>query len=127
MLYALRACIESAPPLTLTELPSFSLIPAVRLGVIATASPETRAYFTLRFGAREQMYVSAVLNKLEGYLGSMAVQRFLGQPISTFDLLGAIDRGDTVIVNLAKGYLGPTADVMGRQLVNVFHTAARRR
>lgn len=125
--YALRACIESASPMSLTDLASFFLIPAVRLGVIATASPETRAYFTSRFGPREQMYVSAVLNKLDPFLGSVAVQRFLGQPTSTFDLLGAIDRGDTVIVNLAKGYLGPTADVMGRLLVNVLQTAALRR
>ncbi|HYL17676.1 MAG TPA: hypothetical protein VEV20_03290, partial [Burkholderiales bacterium] len=60
-------------------------------------------------------------------LGSIAVQRFLGQPRSTVDLLGAIDRGDTVIVNLAKGYLGPTADIVGRLLVNVFQMAALRR
>ncbi|MEA2569229.1 MAG: hypothetical protein QOI24_1230 [Acidobacteriota bacterium] len=124
--HALRACIESASPMSLADLASFFLIPAVRQGVIATASPQTRAYFA-RFGPREQMYVSAVLNKLEPFLGSVAVQRFLGQPTSTFDLLGAIDRGDTVIVNLAKGYLGPTADVMGRLLVNVLQTAALRR
>src|SRR5207253_376474 len=97
--YALRACIESASPMSLADLASFFLIPAVRIGVIATASPQTRAYFTSRFGPREQMYVSAVLNKLEPFLGSVAVQRFLGQPTSSFDLLGAIDRGDTVIVN----------------------------
>jgi len=73
------------------------------------------------------MYVSAVLNKLEPFLGSIAVQRFLGQPTTTFDLFGAIDRGDTVLVKLAKGYLGPTADVMGRLLVNALQAAALRR
>jgi hypothetical protein len=86
-----------------------------------------RLYFTTRYSAREEMYVSAVLNKLEPFLGSVAVQRFLGQPKTTFDLFGAIDRGDTVIVNLAKGYLGPTADVMGRLLVNALQAAALRR
>jgi hypothetical protein len=55
------------------------------------------------------------------------VQRFLGQPESTVDLLAAIDSGDTLLVNLAKGYLGPTADVMGRLLVNALQTAALRR
>lgn len=127
MRYALRACIESEAVMSLVDLPSFFLIPAIRQRVLATASEQTRAYFTLRFGAREEMYVSAVLNKLEPFLGSIAVQRFLGQPRSTVDLLGAIDRGDTVIVNLAKGYLGPTADVVGRLLVNVFQMAAMRR
>lgn len=125
--YALRACIESVVPITLVELRSFFLIPAVRQRVLATASVEVRGYFSSRFGAREEMYVSAVLNKLEPFLGSTAVQRFLGQPESTVDLLAAIDRGDTVLVNLAKGYLGPTADVMGRLLVNALQTAALRR
>jgi energy-coupling factor transporter ATP-binding protein EcfA2 len=126
MRHALKACIESAAPLSLPDLPSFFLIPSVQQATIATASEQTRAYFT-RFSAREAMYVSAVLNKLEPFLGSVAVQRFLGQATSTFDLLGAIDRGDTVVVNLAKGYLGPTAEVMGRLLVNVLQTAALRR
>lgn len=125
--YALRACIESTEPITLVELRSFFLMPAVRQRVLATASAEVRGYFSSRFGAREEMYVSAVLNKLEPFLGSTAVQRFLGQPESTIDLLGVIDRGDTVLVNLAKGYLGPTADVVGRLLVNALQTAALRR
>ncbi|HVE70656.1 MAG TPA: hypothetical protein VNI54_04750 [Thermoanaerobaculia bacterium] len=125
--YALRACIESAEPITLVELRSFFLLPAVRQQVLATASAGVRGYFTSRFGAREEMYVSAVLNKLEPFLGSTAVQRFLGQPQSTIDLLGVIDRGDTVLVNLAKGYLGPTADVVGRLIVNALQTAALRR
>lgn len=127
MRYALRACVESESIMSLVDLPQFFLIPAIRQRVLATASEQSRAYFTLRFGAREEMYVSAVLNKLEPFLGSLAVQRFLGQPRSTVDLLAAIDRGDTVLVNLAKGYLGPTADVMGRLLVNIFQIAALRR
>lgn len=125
--YALRACIESTSRMSLVDLPSFFLIPSLRTRVLATASKETRAYFLKRYGKREEMYVSAVLNKLEPFLGSIAVQRFLGQAQSTVDLFGAMERGETVIVNLARGYLGPTADVMGRLLTNVFQTAALRR
>jgi hypothetical protein len=127
--HALDGMVTSASPMSLVDLPSFFLLPSVRQGVLQSL-PEahpSRVYFTTRFGAREEMYVSAVLNKLEPFLGSIAVQRFLGQPTSTFDLMGAIDRGDTVLVNLAKGYLGPTAEVMGRLLVNVLQTAALRR
>lgn len=127
MRHALRACIESVSVMSLVDLPQFFLIPAVREGVLATASEASRSYFTRRFGPREEMYVSAVLNKLEPFLGSIAVQRFLGQPRSTVDLLGALDRGETVVVNLAKGYLGPSAEVVGRLLVNVFQMAALRR
>jgi hypothetical protein len=131
MRHATRAIIEAHASggvvYSLADLPQFFLLPEIMQGVVKHASPESRAYFTTRYGAREQMYVSAVLNKLEPFLGSMAVQRFLGQPTSTFDLLAALDRGETLVINLAKGYLGPTADVMGRLLVNVLQMAALRR
>ncbi len=125
--YTLRASIESRTVATLVDLRSFLLIPRLREKLLETASAETRAYFERRFGRREEMYVSAVLNKLEPFLGSIAVQRFLGQPESTVDLFDLVDRGGTVLVNLAKGYLGPTADVIGRLLVNVLQLAALRR
>jgi hypothetical protein len=127
--WALRACIESATPMSLVDLKSFFLMPATRKQVLATASEESRAYWTGRFERTKQdeQYVSAVLNKLEPFLGSVAVQRFLGGPRFTFDLLGAIERGETVLVNLAKGYLGPTADVTGRLLMNAFQIAALQR
>ena len=73
------------------------------------------------------MYVAAVLNKLEPFMQSLAVQRFLGQPASQVDLFGLLDAGGTLLVNLAKGNLGPTADVVGRLLVNVLQLAALRR
>jgi len=123
----LRALIESRVPATLLELRSFLLIPTVRRDILATASAESQHYFTHRFGAREEMYVSAVLNKLDPFLGSLAVQRFFGRPESTFDLFAAVDRGATVLVNLARGNLGPTADVLGRFLVNALQLAALRR
>jgi len=129
--YGLRACIQAHAAgvvYSLADLPSFFLIPAIRQRILH-ALPEdnpARAYFTTRYGPREEMYVSAVLNKLEPFLGSIAVQRFLGQKDSTVDLLGAIDRGDTVLVNLAKGNL-PAADILGRFLLNVLQVAALRR
>ncbi len=127
MRYGLRACIESRSRLSIADLPEFYLIPRIRRRVLKTASMPTQQYFRKRFGAREEMYVSAVLNKLEPFLGSIAVQRFLGQQRSTVDLFAAIDRGDTILVNLAAGYLGPSAAVMGRLLMNVLRTAALQR
>jgi energy-coupling factor transporter ATP-binding protein EcfA2 len=125
--YALRAAIESDVPCALADLRGFFLNPAYRAAVLASASIETRAYFLARFGAREQMYVSAVLNKLEPFLGSAAVQRFLGADGTRVDLLGVMDRGEILLVNCAKGYLGLTADVIGRLLVNALQVAALRR
>ena len=57
----------------------------------------------------------------------MAVQRFLGQPTDTIDPLAIMDRGGTLLVNLAKGYLGPTADILGRLLMNALELGALRR
>lgn len=127
MRHAIRACIETQAVISFADLPQFFLIPAIRQRVIATASEETRDYFTNRFGKREEMYVSAAVNKLQPFLGSIAVQRFLGRASSSVDLIGVIERGDTVLVNLAKGYLGPAADVIGRLLVNVLQLATLRR
>jgi len=123
----LRALIESTRPTTLLDLAPFLLVPAVRWSILASASPETRSYFLTRFGAREQMYVSAVLNKMDPFLGSLAVQRFLGQPASTVDLMGCLTPRTVLLVNLAKGYLGPTAEVLGRLILNVLALAALRR
>jgi len=131
MRVAIRACIEARlnanVVFSFADLPQFFLLPAVRLGIIKHASPTTRAYFTKRYGKREEMYVSAVLNKIEPLLGSVAIQRFLGRSDSKVDLFGAMDRGETILINLAKGYLGTTAEVMGRLLVNILQTAALRR
>lgn len=125
--YALHACIESAAPVSLVDLPSFFLVPAIRQRVVATASARTQQFFAKQFQKDEQRYDSAVLNKFEPFLGSTEVQRFLGAPSSTFDLLAVLDRGDTVLVNLPRGYMGVSADVMGRLLVSVLQLAALRR
>ena len=125
--YSLRACIESETPATIDTMRSFLLIPALRASLLQTTTAEVRYYFHERFSKREEMHVSAVLNKLEPFLGSMAVQRFLGKPTSTVDPLAIMDRGGTLLVNLAKGYLGPTADILGRLLLNGLELGALRR
>ena len=125
--HTLRACLESEVPTTLLDVRRFLLIPTFRAEVLESVETDTRAYFLDRFGKREEMYVSAVTNKLDPFLSSPAVQRFLGQPTSSLDLLNSLTGNKVILINLAKGYLGPTADVIGRLLVNVFHLAALRR
>ncbi|HXI12038.1 MAG TPA: DUF87 domain-containing protein [Thermoanaerobaculia bacterium] len=127
MRYALRACIESRTMATLVDLKSFFLLPVLRQELLATCSDETRGYFA-RFGRREEMYIGAVLNKLDPFMSSVAVQRFLGSPTPTMDLFQIVDRSETLLVNLPRGYLGSsTADVVGRLLVNFLQVAALRR
>lgn len=124
---ALRGSIESEVPVTLADLERFLLDPRYRKEVLATAGEETTNYFLHRFGAQEQMYVSAVVNKLSPFMGSSAVRRFLGNGGEPVDLLGLPDRPVALIVNLARGALGSAADVLGRLLVNVLLLTALRR
>lgn len=124
---SLRALIESAMPLTLLDLERFLTDEEFRLDVLQTAGPDVQHYFRDRFGAREEMYVSAVLNKLAPLLDAPAVRAFLGRTETTFDLLGSIDRRVAIVVNLARGSLGAAADVLGRLLTSSFLLAALRR
>ena len=127
--WTIRCLIEAnaaGHPASLVEVPSFLMIPHVRDLYLETASEHTSDYFATRFGAREEMYSSAAINKLEPFLSSIAVQRFLGGPKSSLDLFGLMDRGGTVLVNLSKGYL-PNADVVGRLLMNAMQLAVLRR
>lgn len=122
------ALVESERPATLLDLPRFFLSPKLRREVLATAGPETQAFFKTRYGAREQMYVDAFLNKVEPFLEAGPVRAFLGKPTSDIDLPRLVDRGGTLLVNLASGYLGPSvAAVLGRLLLNVCLLAALRR
>ncbi len=124
---ALRGSIESEVPVTLADLERFLLDPRYRKEALATAGPEVTNYFLHRFGPQEQMYVSAVVNKLSPFLGSTAVRRFLGGGGEPVDLLDLPDRPVALIVNLARGALGAAADVLGRLLVNTLLLSALRR
>jgi DNA helicase HerA-like ATPase len=126
--WVLRALIESKAAASLVEIPSFLMIDHIRLRYLETVSEETASYFNDRFGAREEMYVSSVVNKLQPFLGSMAVQRFLGSAHSSLHLFDLVDRGGTLLVNLAQGYLGPmTSNTISRFIVNALQLAALRR
>lgn len=124
--HILRASIESQTMATLVDIKSYLLIPSLRQKLLESCEPETRAYFANSFG-KSQMYVAAVLNKIDPFLSSVAVQRFLGSPTPSIDLLKLIDRSETILINLPRGFLGPTADVIGRLLLNVLQLAVLRR
>jgi hypothetical protein len=127
--WTLRALLESKVPASLIEIPSFLLLDHVRQLYLETVSEPTRDYFENRFGAREAMYVSAVTNKLNPFLGgSVAVARLVGAPTSSLKLFDIMDRGGTVLVNLAQGYLGPMAsNTISRFFMNVLQLATLRR
>ncbi len=124
---ALRGSIESAVPVTLVDLERVLLDPRYRREVLATVGNEVADYFRYRFGPQEQMYTSAVVNKFSPFLGSAGVRRFLGDGGEAIDVLALPERPVAVIVNLARGALGSSANVLGRLLLNTFLLAALRR
>jgi len=126
MRHALRACVESKTPVAFADLRQFFLLPALRQRIVSTASAEARAYFA-GWGPRETMYASGALNRLDPVLSSATVRAFLGATTSTLDPFKIMQRGETLLVNLARGYLGSAAEVIGRLLVNVLQLAALRR
>jgi len=124
---ALRASIESTVSVTLADLDRVLLDVRFRNEVLTTASEEVRQYFLNRFGPMEQMYVSAVVNKLSPFMGSAAVRRFLGTGGEAIDLLGLPDRPVALVVTLARGVLGSAANVLGRLLMNTLLLSSLRR
>jgi energy-coupling factor transporter ATP-binding protein EcfA2 len=126
MRHGLAACVESEVNVAFAELRDFFLRASFRRQVLVTASADTQVYFK-QWGPREDMYLKGALNRLNPLLGSESVQKFLGARTSTLDPFRVIQTGETLLVNLARGYLGPTAEVIGRMLVNVLQLAALRR
>jgi hypothetical protein len=125
--HLLRAAITSEVMATLVDLKSYLLVPALRQQLLQSCDAETRGYFTTRWGRAEENYSRAVLNKLDPFLSSVAVQRFLGSPTPSIDLLEIVDRSRTLLINIPRGFLGPTAEVLGRLLLNVLQLAVLRR
>lgn len=120
--WTLRAAIESAEPATIVDLRTFFLVPIRRRKLLLTAKNETKAYFA-RIGPREEQYMTAVLARLEPLLAIRSVQRFLGATESSFDPASVLADGRSVIINLAKGYLGPATEIVGRLLVTGYQMA----
>jgi len=124
--FTFRACLESETPVTLLDLSKFLTLAPFRDFVLKSTSIETQRYFATRFSDEDLRYVSALLNKLEPVLSSESVQQFFGHP-STLDLSGVLDQTGMLLINLAKGHLGPVAELVGRLIVDHLHFVALRR
>jgi integrase len=101
---------------------SFLLIPTVRRDIVVTASAESQHYFAHRFGARGDVRLG-VLNKLDPFLGSFAVQRFFVGPTSTFDELAVLE--DWIIAMRARGMQRGGINTTWRGLIAAFRWLTR--
>ncbi len=89
------------------------------------ANAEVRQYFELRFDplsdAMQATMREPILNKTSAFTADPHFRHIVGQVRSTFSLLGVIDAGKWIVLNLHKGRLGEQSPTLGA----VFFTAIK--
>lgn len=119
--------VLSANSLTLVELtPLLTNIGFRAACLTKVENPDVRAYFESRFdGLSEAMRATMrepILNKTSAFTADPRFRHIVGQR-STFSVKDALDNGQWVIVNLAKGKLGEQALTLGSLLFTVIKNA----
>lgn len=129
---ALRLLLD-APGSTLLGLPRLLADEDYRDRLLAHCrDPVVRAFWQTEFAAYSDKYateaIAPIQNKVGTLLSPPAIRNMLGQVKSTIDIRAIMDRGQVLIVNLAKGKLGeaPT-HLLGAFLATAFAQAAEAR
>ncbi len=118
------------PEATLADVPRLLDDPAFRRRAVLAATNRHVAHFWLKeyegYPARFRAEAIAPLqNKVGAFLSNPLLTRILTQPKSDFDLREVMDRGQILLVNLAKGKIGEdTASLLGSLLVSRLGLAA---
>ena len=108
--YALLLLLDQ-PSATIADIPRLFTEPDYRKAAIANAlHPQVQRFWTLEFPSypvRMRMEaVAPVMNKIGAFLADPFLHRILATPESTFNLRDMMDRGQVLLVNLAKGRIG---------------------
>jgi hypothetical protein len=99
------------PSATIADIPRLFIEPEYRKRAIENAvHVQVRRFWTLEFPSypvRMRMEaVAPVMNKIGAFLADPFLHRILATPESTFSLREAMDKGQVLLVNLAKGKIG---------------------
>lgn len=99
------------PAATIADIPRLFTEPDFRKAAIAHAvHPQVQRFWNLEFPSypiRMRMEaVAPVMNKVGAFLADPFLHRILATPTSTFDLREVMDKGQVLLVNLAKGKIG---------------------
>lgn len=90
-------------------------------------NPEVCEYFVSRYDqvsdAMKAVMREPILNKVSAFTADPRFRHIVGQEKSTFSVTEAMDQGQWVIVNLAKGRLGEQALTLGSLLFTVIKNA----
>lgn len=113
---------------TLLELASFLTNAGFRSACLKNVpNPEVCEYFIARYDqvsdAMKAVMREPILNKISAFTADPRFRHIVGQEKSTFSVTEAMDRGQWVIVNLAKGRLGEQALTLGSLLFTVIKNA----
>jgi hypothetical protein len=129
---ALRLLLD-APGSTLLGLPRLLADERYRNRLLVHArDPMVRNFWEIEFAHYNERFateaIAPIQNKIGTLLSPPAIRNMLGQVRSTIDIRAIMDRGQVLIVNLAKGKLGeaPT-HLLGAFLATAFAQAAEAR
>lgn len=114
--------------LTLLELQPFLTDREFRLRVVGKLqNPGVKEFWLARFERlsrpAQATYVEPVLNKAGSFTSDPYLRALLGQEQSTINLRRIMDRGDVLLVNLAKGQMKENALLLGALLVTKLQLA----
>jgi hypothetical protein len=106
---AAQALVELAhqlpPPLapTIFQIPTLLADDAWRAAALPFLSPSTRQFFTDRFPRLSDEAITPITNLVDRLRTSPPVAALLGNPISTYDIRAAMDRGQIVLACPGSG------------------------
>jgi type IV secretory pathway TraG/TraD family ATPase VirD4 len=127
--YAVLALLDQ-PQADIRDIVRLYIDKAFRKAVIARIRDEqVRAFWTSEFPNMNYMNaidgVASIANKLGAFLAHPVIRRAICEPAQPLRFRQIMDRGEVVIVNLAKGRLGTDmANVMGGLIVSTIMHAA---
>jgi hypothetical protein len=120
--------VLSANRLTLIELAPLLADGAFRSACLdKIANAEVREYFDLRYDqasdAMQATMREPILNKTSAFTADPKFRHIVGQAHSSFSFREAMDEGQWIIVNLAKGRLGAQALTLGSLIFTMLKNA----
>ena len=120
--------VLSANHLTLIELTSLLADSEFRSACLGNVpNPEVREYFDLRYDrasdAMQATMREPILNKTSAFTADPKFRHIVGQDHSSFSFREAMDEGQWIIVNLAKGRLGAQALTLGSLIFTMVKNA----
>jgi energy-coupling factor transporter ATP-binding protein EcfA2 len=120
--------VLSANHLTLVELSPLLADSQFRNACLAqVGNPEVQQYFDLRYDrasdAMQATMREPILNKTSAFTADPKFRHIVGQQQSSFSFREAMDEGQWIIVNLAKGRLGAQALTLGSLIFTMVKNA----